>query len=102
MSIERTITKAADSQFDLTINNAGIAMYRLTQPNEKGFVSIEKVKNGIDNQLNLLPTNQELKQISYTGNLCDRYDWETPEIKVHLYIEYADKNIKFEIDVTEK
>lgn len=100
--LESVITKAANSKFELTINNAGVAIYRLTQSNEEGFISAEKIKNAIDKYLNAVPTKQELKTVSYTGNLCDRYDWETPKIKVHLYIEYADKNIQFEVDVTEK
>ena len=62
--LESAITKAANTKFELTINNAGEAIYQLTQSNEEGFISAEKIKNAIDKYLNALPAKQELKTCS--------------------------------------
>lgn len=100
--IKSIINKAAEANFEITETNYGTTIFRLSQPNDKGFKTNDKLKNSIDKYLNILPFETELKKMSYSGKLCDRYDWETPEIKVHLYIEYDTDTVNFEVDVTLK
>jgi len=100
--IENAITNAADSKFELTINNVGESIYRLKQDKDKGLLSKNKIKNSIDKYLKILPTKIQEGGVSYTKNLCDRYEWETPKLIVHLWVEYSEKSIDFEVTVVEK